>query len=59
MNKPTISIIANFYKSEKFIPKLIKSVLRQSYSNWELICVNDCSPGNDAEIISKFIKLAT
>ena len=55
MNKPTISIIANLYKSEKFIPKLIKSVLRQSYSNWELICVNDCSPGNDAEIISKFI----
>lgn len=51
-----ISIIANFYKSEKFIPKLIESVKRQSYTDWELICVNDCSPMNDLAVILKYAK---
>lgn len=50
---PKISIIANFYKSKKFIPKLMKSVFSQTYSNWELICVDDCSPENDIEVLQK------
>lgn len=54
MTSPTISIIANFYNSAKFIPKLIKSVMKQTYADWELICVNDCSPSNDQEILEKY-----
>lgn len=54
MTYPTISIIANFYNSAKFIPKLIKSVMKQTYADWELICVNDCSPANDQEILEKY-----
>ena len=54
-SSPSISIIANFYNSERFIPKLIKSIAGQSFRDWELICVNDCSPGNDQEIINKEI----
>lgn len=53
---PQISIIANFYKSENFIPQLIQSVINQSYQDWELICVNDCSPMNDLEIINYYAK---
>lgn len=49
-----ISIVANFYKSEAFIPNLIKSVQNQSFQDWELICVNDASPLNDAKIIRKY-----
>ncbi len=49
-----ISIIANFYKSEAYIPKLIESVLDQNYNDWELVCVNDCSPGNDLDILKKY-----
>ena len=49
-----ISVIANFYKSEEYIPKLIDSVLGQSYTDWELVCVNDCSPGNDLDILKKY-----
>lgn len=56
MGNPQISIIANFYNSEKFIPQLIKSVLKQSYEDWELIAVNDCSPGNDLKILQKWKK---
>lgn len=51
MDKPLISIVANFYKSERYIPKLLKSVFAQTYTNWELICVDDCSPGKDSIII--------
>lgn len=51
---PLISIIANFYNSEKFIPKLIESVIGQTFTDWELLCVNDCSPGRDKEIILQY-----
>lgn len=53
MDKPLISIVANFYKSERYIPKLLKSVFAQTYTNWELICIDDCSPGNDFKLIQK------
>jgi len=49
-----ISIIANFYKSERFIPKLVNSVIQQTYQDWELICVNDCSPQDDLKVLLKF-----
>ena len=54
---PKVSIIANFYNSEKYIPKLVKSVLNQTYQNWELIAVNDCSPANDLKVLKKFEQL--
>lgn len=56
MSSPKISIVANFYNSEKYISKLIKSVLNQSYEDWELIAVNDCSPGNDLKLLKKWEK---
>jgi len=52
--RPLVSIVANFYNSARFIPKLIKSVLAQTYDNWELIAVNDCSPGRDREVLEKW-----
>ena len=51
---PMISLIANFFNSEKYIPKLIDSVIDQTYKDWELICVNDCSPMNDLQVIQKY-----
>ncbi len=51
---PAISIVANFYNSEKYIDKLIKSVLAQTFTDWELIAVNDCSPGRDSEILHRW-----
>lgn len=52
-----ISVIANFYNSEKYIPKLVKSLLAQTFENWELIAVNDCSPGNDLKVLEKYAVL--
>lgn len=56
MPQPKISIIVNFYNSGKYIPTLLKSVINQSFPDWELIAVDDCSPNHDDKIISKFFK---
>ncbi|OQS57845.1 glycosyl transferase family A, partial [Actinobacillus suis] len=43
---PLISIIMPVYNAEEYIEEAIKSVLNQTYSNWELILVDDCSTDN-------------
>ena len=49
-----ISIITPVYNSEKYIAETIESVLAQTYSDWEMIIVDDCSTDNSKEIIRKF-----
>lgn len=51
---PEISIITPFYNSEKYIEKCISSVINQSFGNFELILINDCSIDNSEKIIEKF-----
>ena len=51
-----VSIITPTYNSEKFISATIQSVQNQTYSNWELIIIDDCSIDKTVEIINKAIK---
>ncbi|WP_349406740.1 glycosyltransferase family 2 protein, partial [Clostridium perfringens] len=41
-----VSIITPSYNTEKFIDKTIQSVLKQTYKNWEMIIIDDCSTDN-------------
>lgn len=50
----TISIIVPVYNAEKFIESTIESVLRQDYSDWELLLVDDCSTDSSADIIRSY-----
>lgn len=50
-----ISIIMPSYNTGKYIKKTIESVLAQSYENWELIIVDDCSTDNTDEVIKPFL----
>ena len=56
MKEKLVSIITPSYKSEKFIAQTIASVLKQTYSNWEMIIVDDVSPDNSNKIIEEYIK---
>lgn len=49
-----ISIITPTYNCGKFIEETIKSVIAQSYNNWEMIIVDDCSTDNTKEIVEKY-----
>lgn len=49
-----ISIITPTYNSEIYINKTIQSVINQTYSNWELIIIDDCSVDNTLEIVKLF-----
>ncbi|WP_026526308.1 glycosyltransferase family 2 protein [Butyrivibrio sp. VCD2006] len=51
-----ISIIMPAYNAGKFIDRAIKSVLDQSFENWELIIVDDGSTDNTAEICDEIAK---
>ncbi len=49
-----VSVVMPAYNAEKYIGDAINSVLRQSYNNWELIIVEDCSTDKTMDIIKKF-----
>ena len=49
-----VSIVLPVYNGEKYIAKSIESVLAQTYSNIELIIVNDCSTDSTLEIINHY-----
>lgn len=55
-NEELVSIIVPVYKAEKFLKDTIKTVEEQTYTKWELIFVNDCSPDNSVEIIKNEVK---
>src|SRR3989344_5168188 len=53
-DKPFCSIVMPVYNDEKNIGNAINSILKQSYKNWELIIVDDCSTDKSYSIIKKF-----
>jgi glycosyltransferase involved in cell wall biosynthesis len=48
--EPLVSIVTPLYNGEKYLEECIKSVLSQSYQNWEYIIVNNCSTDRSLEI---------
>lgn len=53
-NMPLVSVIIPAYNAEKFIAQTIDSVISQTYSNWELIVVNDGSTDNTLHIVQTY-----
>ena len=51
---PAISIIIPVYNVEKYLRRCLDSVLNQTFSDWEAICVNDGSPDNSGKILAEY-----
>lgn len=49
-----VSIIMPSWNTGKFIAESIESVLAQTYKNWELLIVDDCSTDNTDEVVASF-----
>lgn len=54
---PKVSVIMTVYNKEKYLDFAIKSILRQTYKNVELVIVEDCSTDNSKEIVKKYLNI--
>ena len=54
MITPKISVVIPVYNTEEYIEQCINSLLSQTYTNIEIICVNDGSPDNCPKILDKY-----
>ena len=52
-----ISIITPAYNAEKFIGSTIESVLSQTYQNWEMLIVDDCSFDNTVKVVEEYCNM--
>lgn len=53
--QPLISVITPYYESSDLLKETIESVREQTYTNWEMIVVDDCSPTNPSKEIVESI----
>lgn len=51
-----ISIIVPVYNVEKYLNKCVDSIIKQTFTNWELILVDDGSTDNSGLLCDKFVK---
>lgn len=53
MNKEKVSVLMTVFNAEKYLQHSIQSIKDQTYSNWELIIVDDCSTDESTKILKK------
>jgi len=49
-----LSVIIPVYNAEKYLPQALESVLAQTYTDYECVCVNDGSTDGSAEILAQY-----
>lgn len=54
LDNSLISIITPVYNCSKYVEDTIKSVIEQSFSNWEMIIIDDCSTDDSYDIAKKY-----
>ena len=53
---PKISVIIPVYNTQKVLHRCLDSIFGQTYQNFEVICINDCSPDDSASILRRYEK---
>lgn len=55
LKTPLVSFVVTSYNYEKYILRTLESIKNQSYANFEIIVVDDCSNDNSCQIVENFI----
>ena len=53
---PIISVIIPAYKVEKYIGRCLKKLEAQTFTDFEVLVINDGSPDRTAEVVEEFAK---
>lgn len=56
MKNVSVSIVIPIYNAEKYLSQTLESILKQTYTDFEVICVNDGSKDSSKNIIEQYIK---
>lgn len=56
VHQPLVSIVTPFYNTAEYLAECIESVLKQTYSNWEYVLVNNCSEDSGREIAERYAR---
>ena len=54
MRTPEISVIVPVYNVEKYLPRTLNSIIKQTFTNWECILIDDGTPDNSGKICDDF-----
>ncbi len=54
MSSPLLSVIVPVYNAAPWLARCLDSICAQTYRNLEILCVNDGSPDNSAEILAEY-----
>jgi glycosyltransferase involved in cell wall biosynthesis len=55
-NRPLVSIVIPYYDGKTYIGEAVRSVIKQSYGNWELIIVDDGSQEDPEKYLSVYLE---
>jgi glycosyltransferase involved in cell wall biosynthesis len=53
---PRVSFVTPFYNTAAYLEECITSVIRQTYTNWEYVLLNNCSTDKSAEIADRYAR---
>ena len=56
MTDKLVSVVMPTYNCAPFIEETIRSIQAQTYGNWEIIIVDDCSTDNTKELVESMIR---
>ena len=57
MSEVHVSVIIPCYNVDNYIEEGICSILNQTYTNFEVVCIDDCSTDNTYKILQNFSKI--
>src|SRR5688572_8257735 len=55
MTSPSISVVIATYNRSRMLAYAIESVLRQTFTDWELIVVGDACTDDTAEVVARYV----